>query len=65
MFLLRPLKAPYAMSTAKLETRAYSLWKRHKTDSREYREIAQQLHLNTAELNARCWHINHAKTWKN
>ena len=53
------------MSTAKLETRAYSLWKRHKTDSREYREIAQQLHLNTAELNARCWHINHAKTWKN
>jgi hypothetical protein len=39
---------------AKLATRLY---RAYKTETREYRQLAEALGINTAELNRRCWHI--------
>jgi hypothetical protein len=42
--------------------RAYRLWKQYKTDTREYRELAARRGISTADLNAKCWAINHNQT---
>lgn len=34
--------------------RAMSLWRRYKTDTSEYKKLAESLCVNTAELNAYC-----------
>jgi hypothetical protein len=36
---------------------ALRLYKAYRTDTREYRELADALGINTGELNRRCWHI--------
>jgi hypothetical protein len=47
------------MSSKHTIDRAFRLWKQFKTETAEYREIAASLSMNTAELNRRCWQINH------
>ena len=39
------------------QRKALSMYRRHKTDTREYRELADSLCVNTAELNSYCWHV--------
>lgn len=41
--------------------RALSLWKRYKTETREYRELAEKNGMNTGELNRRCSEANRIK----
>lgn len=46
------------LNVPKLKERAFSLWRRYKTDEREYREIAEALGMSTARLNQVCSWIN-------
>lgn len=41
--------------------RALLLYKRYKTDGREYRELAQKYGMNTTDLNQLCWKHTHPK----
>jgi hypothetical protein len=45
----------------RLLERAYRLWKAYKTNTTEYRLLAASIGLTTAELNLRCWWINHER----
>jgi hypothetical protein len=39
------------------QRKALSMYRRYKTDSREYKQLAESLNVNTAELNSYCWHL--------
>jgi hypothetical protein len=39
------------------QRKALSMYRRFKTDSREYKQLAESLNVNTAELNSYCWHL--------
>jgi hypothetical protein len=38
--------------------KALSMWRRYKTDTAEYKRLAESLCVNTAELNAFCSQLN-------
>jgi hypothetical protein len=46
--------------TAAQHKRAMSLWRRYKTDTSEYKQIAESSCVNTAELNAYCSTVERA-----
>jgi hypothetical protein len=41
--------------------KALSMWKRYKTDTAEYKKLAESLCVNTAELNAYCSQLDRDK----
>jgi len=42
--------------TLKQQQRALSLYRRYKTHTAEYKDLAESLGMNTGELNSYCWH---------
>jgi len=43
------------------QKRALNLYRRYKTETSEYRELAESMGMNTGELNRECWRINHIR----
>ena len=43
--------------------RALKLYNAYRCDTAEYRKLAEEIGITTAELNSRCWHIVKGKTY--
>lgn len=42
------------------QKQAMKMYKRYQCETREYRELAESMRMNTGELNLACWRILHA-----
>jgi len=50
------------MTPAQIKT-AIRLYKAYKTETREYRQLAESLGIQTTELNRRCWHLSRGRQY--